>query len=92
MVLTHEGTEGYDGKESLDQDAEPVCQSTVITAVRIRLVDVGHVRHFQDVFVQESFHQEDPAVSVHVHVDTVINTRQSRQTKEALPSNGFAFL
>lgn len=86
-LLTHQRTEGNDRQESLNQDAEPVRQSSVIAAVRIRLVDVGHVRDFQNAIVQESFHQEDPAVSVHVHVDA-IKTRQPWETKGALPSVG----
>lgn len=66
-TLTHQSTEGDDGQQSLDQDAEPVRQSSVVTAVGVRLVDVGHVRDFKRSIVQESFHQEDAAESVHVH-------------------------
>lgn len=79
QVLTHQRTEGDDGQQSLDQDAEPVRQSSVIAAVRIRLVDVGHVGDLEHLIVQESFHQEDPAVPVHVHVDTI----KTRETKGA---------
>ena len=83
QVLTHQRTEGDDGQQSLDQDAEPVRQSSVIAAVRIRLVDVGHVGDLKHLIVQESFHQEDPAVAIHVHVDTI----KTRETKGA-PSVG----
>lgn len=76
QVLTHQRTEGDDGQQSLDQDAEPVRQGSVIAAVRIRLVDVGHVGDLEHLIVQESFHQEDPAVPEHVHVDTIKTRRQ----------------
>lgn len=68
QILTHQRTEGDDRQESLDQDAEPVGQSSVVAAVRIRLVDVGHVRDFKNTDVQEFFHLRDPAVTVQVHV------------------------
>lgn len=77
QVLTHQRAEGDDSQQPLDQDAEPVRQSSVIAAVRVRLVDVGHVGDF----VQESFHQEDPAVRVHVHVDGIkTTTRRQKAT------------
>lgn len=77
-TLTHQRAEGDESQESLDQDAEPVRQGAVVAAVRIRLVDVGHVRDFKRSTVQESFHQEDAAVAVHVHVDEM-------KTKAPLP-------
>lgn len=63
-TLTHQRAEGDDGQQPLDQHAEPVRQGSAVAAVRVRFVDVRHVR---DTFVQESPHQEDPTVSVHVH-------------------------
>lgn len=80
-LLTHQRTEGDDGQESLDQDAEPVRQSSVVTAVRARLVDVGHVGDFKNANVQKSFVQKDPAVAVHVHTDT-IKTRDSGERQK----------
>lgn len=66
-ILTHQSAEGDDGQETLDQDPEPVRQSPVVASVGIRLVNVRHVCDFKGGFIQESLHQQDPAVSVHVH-------------------------
>lgn len=79
LTLTHQRAEGNDSQESLDQDAEPVRQGSVVAAVRIRLVDVGHVCDFKNTFVQEPLHQEDPAVSVHVHVEAIKTTRRQKE-------------
>lgn len=85
-ILTHQRAEGDDSEESLDQDAEPVRQSSVVAAVRIRLTNVRHVRHFKRDIIQESLHQHDPAVPVHVHADTLKNKpAQPSETKGAPP-------
>lgn len=64
VPLTHERAEGDHGQQSLDEDAEAVRQSSVVAAVRTRLVD--DVRHVGDF--QRSPHRQHPAVSVRVHV------------------------
>lgn len=87
-LLTHQRTEGNDSQESLDQDAEPVGQCSVIAAVRTQLVDVRHVCDFKNAIVQESFHQEDPAVSIHVHVDTIKKNNTAVGHKRCTPSVG----
>lgn len=81
-TLTHQRAEGDDSQESLDEDAEPLHQSSVVAAVGVRLVDVGHVGDFKRSTVQESFHQEDAAVAVHVHVDKIKTTAQPRRQKD----------
>lgn len=78
QVLTHERAEGDDGQEPLHQDTEAVGQSSVIAAVRVRLVDVRHVGHLQHSIVQEPLDQEHPAVAVHVHVG-VMKTRRQKE-------------
>lgn len=87
QVLTHQRTEGDDSQQSLDQNTEPVSQSSVIATVRIRFINVRHVCHFKNAIFQESFHQETPAVSVHVHVDTIKRKKKKQpfETKGALP-------
>lgn len=67
MTLTHERAEGDHGQQSLDEDAEAVRQSSVVAAVRTRLVD--DVRHVGDF--QGSPRRQHPAVSVRVHVDGI---------------------
>lgn len=65
VELTHEGTEGDDGQQTLDQHPEPVGQGSVIAAVRIRLIDLRHVGDIRDVAVQKPPLQEEPAVKIH---------------------------
>lgn len=92
QTLTHQRAEGDDGQESLDQDAEPVRQSSVIAAVGIRLVDVGHVCDFKRSTVQESFHQ-DATVTVHVHVDKIKTTAlRDKRTTSLIGEEGLYLL
>lgn len=70
--LTHESAKGDDGQQTLDQHPEPVGQSSVIAAVRIRLIDLRHVGDFKNITVQKPFHQEEP--SVQIHDDTLKTT------------------
>lgn len=63
--LTHESTEGDDGQQPLDQNPEPVGQSSVIAAVGIRFVDLRHVGDFKNITVQKPILQEEPAVQIH---------------------------
>lgn len=76
-TLTHQGAEGDDGQEPLDQHPEPVRQGSVVAAVWVRLVDdVGHVDDIKRNRFQESFRQKHP-----VHVDK--KTTQPFETKGA---------
>lgn len=68
-LLTHQSAEGDDGQQSLDQNPEPVRQSSVIAAVRNGVVNVGHIRDLQGRTVQNPSDQEKPAVSHQVHDD-----------------------
>lgn len=60
MELTHEGTEGDDGQQTLDQHPEPVGQGSVIAAVRTRLIDLRHVGDIRGVAVQKPPVREEP--------------------------------
>lgn len=74
--LTHESTEGDDGQQPLDQNPEPVSQSSVIAAVRVRFVDLRHVGDFKNIPVQKPFLQEQPAEQIH---GTIKKQRRWRQ-------------
>lgn len=81
-ILTHQSAESHDSQQSLDQDAEPVRQSSVVAAVGIRLTNVGHVCHFKGGIIQESFHQHDSAIPVHVHGDTEKKTKRHSRRRQ----------
>lgn len=74
--LTHESAEGDDGQQTLDQNPEPVGQSSVVAAVRIGFDDLWHVGDFKDITEQKPFPQEEPAVQA--HDDTLKTTTETK--------------
>lgn len=81
--LTHESTEGDDGQQTLDQNPEPVGQSSAIAAVRIRFDDLRHVGDFKDITEQKPFPQEEPAVQI--HDDTLKTTTETKGGNDRNP-------